>query len=178
LLIVDPQGHDPAVLLSHLAEAGLWLERQQGSTLLLRRGQGPRYTFNSGLELIPDEAGGVLLSHYPLLAMRLNPQALALLQNLAEGATALEVVGQTPGSGLGEVTNFLEGCTRRRLLSKQPSELTYFPFISVIIPAHNRPSATRACVETLLALAYPADRLEIIVVDDGSDPPLAPLLTD
>ena len=41
------------------------------------------------------------------------------------------------------------------------------PFFSVVIPTYNRPERLRACLESFLQLAYPADRWELIVVNDG-----------
>lgn len=46
------------------------------------------------------------------------------------------------------------------------------PTASVIVPSYNRPSALRQCVDALALLDYPASRLEVVVVDDGSPQPL------
>jgi glycosyltransferase involved in cell wall biosynthesis len=47
-----------------------------------------------------------------------------------------------------------------------------FPFFSVIIPTHNRNAQLKSCLQALAAQAYPRDRFEVVVVDDGSvDPP-------
>ncbi len=168
--------HKPQVLYAHLAEAGLWLERLQDTFLILRRGTGPTYRLNQGLELMTTAAGGFLLSRYPLLALRLNPYAFALLTNLGEGQLALAA---TPsGLSLGVATTFLNDLAQRRLLIKNAPALARTPQVSVIIPAYNRPKETRACVESLTRLDYPADQVEIIVVDDGSEPPLAETLAD
>lgn len=42
------------------------------------------------------------------------------------------------------------------------------PFVSVIIPTHNRSAQLDATVESLLAQRYPSDRFEIILVDNAS----------
>jgi glycosyltransferase involved in cell wall biosynthesis len=42
------------------------------------------------------------------------------------------------------------------------------PFISVIIPTYNRSALLRQTVETLLAQDYPADRWELLLVDNAS----------
>src|SRR5262249_58051498 len=42
------------------------------------------------------------------------------------------------------------------------------PTVSILIAARNEASRLPARIENLLALAYPADRREIIVVSDGS----------
>ena len=43
-----------------------------------------------------------------------------------------------------------------------------FPFISVIIPTHNRSELLRQTVHTLLEQDYPDDRWELIIVDNAS----------
>ena len=42
------------------------------------------------------------------------------------------------------------------------------PFVSVIIPTRDRADQLRRCLASLLASDYPADRFEVIVVDNGS----------
>jgi glycosyltransferase involved in cell wall biosynthesis len=44
--------------------------------------------------------------------------------------------------------------------------------ISVIIPTRNRPRAVESCLDALAAQTLPAESFEVIVVDDGSEPPL------
>lgn len=46
--------------------------------------------------------------------------------------------------------------------------LKSFPFVSVIIPAYNEEKGIEATIDSAAALDYPADRFEIIVVNDGS----------
>jgi len=43
---------------------------------------------------------------------------------------------------------------------------------SVIIPTYNRPDRVQECLDSLLKLDYRRDRMEIIIVDDGSKTPL------
>lgn len=47
------------------------------------------------------------------------------------------------------------------------------PEFSIIIPTRNRPEQIAACVRSVAALDFPRDRYEVIVVDDGSDPPVS-----
>lgn len=176
--------HRPATLFGRLGAAGLWLEQFESSvaqgggstTLVLRRGEGPRYRLNDGLDLIPDAGGGVVLSQRPLVALRLNPHAAALLGALASGSTALDLVAARPALPLNAATRFLDDLARRRLVLREPPPPAAWPAVSIVVPAHGRPGATRACVESLLALEYPAGGAEVIVVDDASEPPLAPAL--
>jgi cellulose synthase/poly-beta-1,6-N-acetylglucosamine synthase-like glycosyltransferase len=61
---------------------------------------------------------------------------------------------------------------RRKHLKAVHSEdvpvLSIFPKVAVIVPAWNEGKTVHGTVDSLLALDYPSDRLEIIVVDDGS----------
>jgi glycosyltransferase involved in cell wall biosynthesis len=45
------------------------------------------------------------------------------------------------------------------------------PFFSVIVPTYARPLQLDACLHSLAGLEYPRGRLEVIVVDDGSETP-------
>lgn len=51
-----------------------------------------------------------------------------------------------------------------------------FPSFSIVVPTYDRPAQLRACLEALARLRYPADRFEVIVVDDGSPTPLEPVV--
>jgi cellulose synthase/poly-beta-1,6-N-acetylglucosamine synthase-like glycosyltransferase len=42
------------------------------------------------------------------------------------------------------------------------------PFVSIMVPAHNEAKVITKTVESLLALSYPHDRYEIIVINDNS----------
>jgi glycosyltransferase involved in cell wall biosynthesis len=46
------------------------------------------------------------------------------------------------------------------------------PLFSIIIPTHSRRTQLSACLDAVQRLRYPATRFEVIVVDDGSDPPV------
>ena len=48
------------------------------------------------------------------------------------------------------------------------AEATDAPFITVIIPAYNEGAMVENSIRSVAAANYPSDRLEIIVVDDGS----------
>jgi len=44
--------------------------------------------------------------------------------------------------------------------------------VSVIVPARNRPDSLRALLQSLARQSLPAGQFEVIVIDDGSSPPL------
>jgi cellulose synthase/poly-beta-1,6-N-acetylglucosamine synthase-like glycosyltransferase len=50
----------------------------------------------------------------------------------------------------------------------KPKKLKKYPKISVIIPAHNEEENIGMVLDSLLEVNYPRNKLEIIVVDDGS----------
>lgn len=58
----------------------------------------------------------------------------------------------------------------RSKLSRAPAteELSYYPSATIIVPCWNEESTVTKTVESLLALNYPKDKLNIFIVDDGS----------
>ncbi|MDB5102143.1 MAG: glycosyl transferase family 2 [Cyanobacteria bacterium RYN_339] len=50
------------------------------------------------------------------------------------------------------------------------------PFISVVVPAYNRPHGLAALLDALAEQSYPPYRFEVLVCDDGSKPALAELV--
>ncbi len=56
----------------------------------------------------------------------------------------------------------------RGVYAKPPTRTDWKPLVSIIVPAYNESEYLKDCLETVLAVDYPKDKLEIIVVDDGS----------
>jgi glycosyltransferase involved in cell wall biosynthesis len=50
--------------------------------------------------------------------------------------------------------------------------------LSAIVPTHNRPEALRACLESLQRQDADPDAFEVVVVDDGSEQDMAPVVSD
>lgn len=57
--------------------------------------------------------------------------------------------------------------TRRRPAEKHVPEQA-LPGVSVLVPCHNEAVVIAATIRAMLTLHYPADRLEILIIDDGS----------
>ncbi len=58
---------------------------------------------------------------------------------------------------------------RLKLGAKSVTEkLSYYPTATIIVPCWNEEKTVSKTVESLLALHYPKDKLEIFIVDDGS----------
>jgi hypothetical protein len=49
--------------------------------------------------------------------------------------------------------------------------------ISVVVPTFNRPAQLAQCLALIAEQDYPADRFEVIVVDDGGEVPAAPVVS-
>ena len=61
--------------------------------------------------------------------------------------------------------NYLKSLKERRKVDASPCE---YPSCSILIPAHNEEKVIGNTIEAMLRLHYPADKLEIIVINDGS----------
>lgn len=51
---------------------------------------------------------------------------------------------------------------------REEKNMSFQPMVSVIVPAYNEEELIGNCIESLLALDYPKEKLELIVVNDGS----------
>lgn len=71
-----------------------------------------------------------------------------------------------------QVFFFVTFWERRKHLTKMHGEdtpeLTTYPSVAVIVPAWNESTTVHGTIESLLNLEYPPDKLQVIVVDDGS----------
>ncbi|MCR8743998.1 glycosyltransferase [Romboutsia lituseburensis] len=53
-------------------------------------------------------------------------------------------------------------------LNFKDEKLEYYPFVSILVPAHNEGKVIGKTVESLLLLDYPIDKMELIVINDNS----------
>lgn len=65
------------------------------------------------------------------------------------------------------LVSFLERSRNRTSIATSMPE-NALPTAAIIVPCYNEATKIRATLQSLLALAYPKEKLEIIVVDDGS----------
>ena len=54
------------------------------------------------------------------------------------------------------------------VIRKKPIKLATYPSVTVIVPCYNEEDTIESTVNSLLQLRYPKDKLEIILIDDGS----------
>ena len=64
------------------------------------------------------------------------------------------------------LVSFLERRSRQRIL--QTVEIAMLPTVAIAVPCFNERQGVAETLRSLLALEYPADKLQIIAVDDGS----------
>ncbi len=167
---------DYKVLLTPSTIEGLSLEYATDSILILRRSNGLLYTHSRKAELLPEGTGGILLWKHPFGVMLFNSRAFEIIAYLDTPRTAAEIATHLPDFPLVDVTVFLNQLVQRHILISLAPPPTHWPSVSIIVPARNRHSQTRRCIESLLNLIYDRAKLEIIVVDDASDPPLSSAL--
>jgi mycofactocin system glycosyltransferase len=126
-----------------------------------------RYVLSPGIDLVPRETGGLMLQETPLRALRLNQGAFAIIEACRQGFSPADYLTGRDDRQAGSLLSLLDKLCRLRLLEWQPSG-SFTPLVSIIIPVYNRAGEIGECLESLLALDYPENRREIIVVDDGS----------
>jgi len=120
------------------------------------------YRLAHNVELVERDGGLFLLSKAPLCVLRLN-RPLADLVGRGGGGAVIEPTGaeaqvmeQLASKG------FVE---RLHSTRQQPATL---PEVSIVIPVKDRAGELRRCLTSLSNLDYPQDKLQVIVVDDGS----------
>jgi mycofactocin system glycosyltransferase len=126
------------------------------------------YRLAHNVELAERDGGIFLMSKTPLCVLRLNRSLADLVGRGADGAlitasgSEQAVMEQLAAKGFAE---------RVRSAPEQPATL---PMVSIIIPVMNRAEELRRCLTSLTQISYPQEKLQIIVVDDGSvdDSPL------
>jgi len=126
------------------------------------------YRLRHNVELVERDGGIFLTSKTPLCVLRLNRSLAELLGRGADGSLITaspaeqKIMEQLTTKGFAE---------RVRTVATQPAML---PEVSIVIPVMNRADELGRCLKSLALLNYPEEKLQIIVVDDGSsdDSPL------
>ncbi|HUT68358.1 MAG TPA: mycofactocin biosynthesis glycosyltransferase MftF [Dehalococcoidales bacterium] len=132
------------------------------------KGFGFSLAANTFLREDPD--GYFLLSRLPIKILRVNESLFRLLRHIQDGGELSDFVNHNPGLDAGNLLRVLISLVSKGYLKlERIAEIDEFPQVSVIIPVRDRPEDLVECLKALTNLDYLGDRLEIIVVDDGSE---------
>src|SRR5215831_14738350 len=126
------------------------------------------YRLQPGIRIQPQDKSSIAICNYPLRLVRLSPIAARLLLLCREEHTC-EQLAQAINMPVRRVEALCDQLRWKGLLEAGPAlPPPTWPNISIVIPAFNRARELERCLCSLFALDYPAQCLEIIVVDDAS----------
>lgn len=140
----------------------------------VRRDRRENFTDEFKFSLAPhvslkEKADGFYLdSTYPLKMLRINESLYRLLDRLRAGGSIEEYALKNPVMNAENILKVLLMLVNGGYLKLDAVKAAAFPFVSIIIPVRDDPDNLKECVKSLEKLDYPADRREIIVIDDGS----------
>lgn len=120
------------------------------------------YWLADGISIEDSDQGSFLVASRPLRMVRLNPALLNLVQRMEDGGVKPKSAAETKVLE----TLLKSGFVERRWQGLE--DLPHLPAVSIVIPVKDRAADLRNCLTSLQQLDYPQDRLEVIVVDDGS----------
>ena len=131
---------------------------------------------STSLRAEPD--GFFLLSRQPLRILRLNQSLFNLLKHIRDGGELKEFISRNPGLNSGNLLKVLLSLAAKGYLKlERIASISDYPRVSIIIPVRDQPEDLLDCLQSLNNLNYPKDRLEIIVVDDGSRKEVSQIIT-
>lgn len=135
------------------------------------------YRTMRGLRIVRREAEAFAICAYPLRVVRLTPLAANVLR-LCEREQTSDAIAVAIGITHNKARALCEQLAARDLLEVGPAAPpATWPDVSIIIPSHSRSAELERCLNSLFALDYPQDQLEIIVVDDASTDDTAAMLS-
>ncbi|HEY7744963.1 MAG TPA: mycofactocin biosynthesis glycosyltransferase MftF [Desulfuromonadales bacterium] len=120
------------------------------------------YRLAQHVELVEREGESYLMAKTPLCALRLNDSLAQLVKRGLTGPLTAASAAETRVLEQLVAKGFVE---RVRSLAEQPAAL---PTVSVVIPVKDRAEELARCLASLARLDYPQEKLQVIVVDDGS----------
>ena len=111
----------------------------------------------------------LIISEVPLNVVRASRRAVKILQ-LCDGVRTLsQIANEADFADENQVFKICDYFNKKSVLETHAAKNDgYFPSISIIIPTRDRGASVAECLESIYAQDYASDRVEIIVVDDGS----------
>ncbi|OGO43970.1 MAG: mycofactocin system glycosyltransferase [Chloroflexi bacterium RBG_16_60_22] len=139
--------------------------------------KGFGFSLADGASLLADPGGYYLLSRLPIRILRLNRSLYRLLTHIQESGGLADFIAENPGLEEGQLLRTLFSLVARGYLKlERLAEPGDYPKVSIIIPVRDQPEDLAECLKSLEALDYPKEQIEIIVVDDGSEKEVAPIV--
>ena len=135
--------------------------------------KGPlAYRLRDSVQYRQRSGNPVLMLHFPLKYMVLHPSWGPVFGSSMrqEFMTFQDILSRLNGADPIKTEIFLNELVRKGFLEQQG--LPILPKcspVSIIVPVRNRPEGIAECLQSLNHLDYPADKLEVLVVDDASD---------
>jgi mycofactocin system glycosyltransferase len=123
------------------------------------------FQLKKGIRMIRAPGGAVLLQSNPLRALKINRAAMEILEKCRSG---MQVDPRQSEAENKKILPFLDTFVQGGILTWEPVQNQDLPLVSVVIPVYNRPQEIQECLASVEALDYPADKIDVIVVDDGS----------
>jgi mycofactocin system glycosyltransferase len=122
------------------------------------------YQLREGVLLIREGKDFYLLSEIPFIVIKINEALYHLLDEMRRCGSLSCILEQNH-----QLIGLLDRLVAKGLLIKDEIISTQTtPSISIIIPVKNRHQDIQECLMSLGSLDYPKDKVEIIVVNDGS----------
>ena len=111
----------------------------------------------------------IVVVEVPLNVVRVSDRAARMLRLCDGKKTVREMADETGIPGEEEVFRLCDYFNKRGILEIGPAgESVDFPRVTVIIPVRDRAGEIADCLKSVLSLDYPKDKVEVIVIDDGS----------
>ena len=133
------------------------------------------YRLRDSVRLEPTTDGTCrVVSELPLSVVTVNAAAARLLEQTRHGASIADIAAglRTAEERVFTLCEYFRG---RGILEvgRTAADPDFAPSVTVIVPTRDRAADLDDCLRALAHLDYPRDRLEVIVVDDGSADPAA-----
>jgi mycofactocin glycosyltransferase len=119
-----------------------------------------------------NESQYFLFSNTPLRFLQINLKLYEIIENLISGYSLHQMLKNKKEGARKEIIKILFSLVNKGYLSFDLHHAgineNEYPKVSVVIPVKNRPGEIADCLSSLRCVDYPREKLEILVVDDGS----------
>lgn len=126
------------------------------------------YRLRKGVRFEDRSDSWIVISETPLNVVRANQRTIEILR-LCDGHRTIGEIAQAVGMTEERALKICDYFNKKAVLEIESVTGTdYFPSVTVIIPVKDRARELAECLQSLVGQDYPKERMEIIVVDDGS----------